>query len=351
MIVSSARMKAVLENSSDAIWSVDKDLRLISFNNSYFESTKLFFNKDAYIGMPILDHLNEETKEIWSALYQRVLLGEHFSEETQDTTIGLELFFDISFNPIIVNNEVTGAAIIARDISARKNVERQLEYKVKELNTFMYKATHDLRSPLVSVMGIVQLAKDVPMDAELVKYLDMIARSVHTMDNLLVDLLKIVNVSQGKLLIETIDLNALINDVLLSLSNYPEFSQINFRKQVHSDPMFRSDKGLLHSIIQNLLDNAIKYKKNPSLIESLVIITANVTDGQIMIGITDNGIGIPKAQQDKVFEMFYRGTTISNGTGLGLYIVKTSVEKMRGTIILNSTEGKATSINIVIPNH
>ncbi|MGZ6555072.1 MAG: ATP-binding protein, partial [Bacteroidia bacterium] len=350
LIESSARMNAVLENSSDSIWSVDKNLRLISFNNSYFESTKLFFDIEAYIGMPMLDHLNEVTRITWAKLYERALKGEHFSEETEDTTIGLELFFDISFNPIIVNNEITGVAIFARDISSRKNIERQLEYKVKELNTFMYKATHDLRSPLVSVMGLVQLAKDQTADNELLKYFDMIDLSVHKMDNLLIDLVKIVNVSQGKLIAESIDFDSIIDDILISLSHYPEFSEIVFKRQIHSDVVFKSDKRLLYSIFQNLIDNAIKYKRPSYVVEPLIIITANVSAEQVQIGITDNGIGIPEGVKDRVFEMFYRGNSSPNGTGLGLYIVKTSVEKLGGKIMLNSIEGKGTSINVIIPN-
>jgi PAS domain S-box-containing protein len=350
LIESNARTKAVLENSSDSIWSIDKNLKLISFNNSYFESTKLFFEVEPYIGMPILDSLDSEKQKLWSKLYERALSGEHFSEETDDITIGLELYFDVSFNPIVVNNEITGVAIFARDISSRKNTERQLESKVKELNTFMYKATHDLRSPLVSVMGLVQLAKDLSMDNELVKYFDMIDLSVHKMDNLLVDLVKIVNVSQGKLLLESVNFNDIIDDILLSLSSYPDFSEFIFRRQIHSDIAFKSDKRLLHSVLQNLIDNAIKYKRVPSSTEPMIIITINVNEKQAQIGITDNGMGMPGKIQDRVFEMFYRGTTSSHGTGLGLYIVKTSVEKMGGKIMLSSIEGKGTSINIIIPN-
>ena len=350
LLESGARMIAVLENSSDSIWSIDKNFKLISFNKSFYESTKLFYDFEPYIGLSILEQMNAVSKERWFQLYQRALNGEHFSDETEDTSIGLELFFDTSFNPIIINNEITGVAIFARDITSRKTVERQLEYKVKELNTFMYKATHDLRSPLVSVMGLVQLVKDHKMDDEMLKYIDMINLSVLKMDNLLIDLVKIVNVSQGKLLFEEIDFNSIVDDILLSLSHYPDFSEIIFRRQIHSDAVFISDKRLLHSVIQNLIENAMKYKRASSITESIIIITINVTAKQAQIGITDNGMGIPEKIQDRVFEMFYRGVTSSPGTGLGLYIVKTSVEKMDGKIILSSIEGKGTSINIIIPN-
>ena len=84
--------------------------------------------------------------------HKRALNGEHFTAETIENSLGLRLCFEISFNPIFINSTITGVAIFSRDITSRKNVENQLEYKINELNTFVYKASHDLRSPLVSVI-------------------------------------------------------------------------------------------------------------------------------------------------------------------------------------------------------
>ncbi len=346
-----AIMSALLENSSDSIWSIDKNFHLIGFNNSFFDSTKLFYGTEPFIGMPILNHLGVEGQKRWSILYERVLNGERFSEETNEESLGVQLYFDVSFNPIIINNnEVVGAAIFARNITSRKNAEQQLEYKVKELNIFMYKATHDLRSPLVSIMGLVRLSKELNKEKELERYIDMIDLSVHKMDNLLIDLVKIVNVSQGKLLNDEIDFEWMIDEILTSLAHRPEFSEIIFRIHLNADFAFRTDSGLLYSVLQNIIDNSIKYKKQNDVIESLIIITVDVTAEQVKIGITDNGMGIPEELQDKVFDMFYRATTHSTGTGLGLYIVKTSVEKMNGKIVLSSIYEKGTSINIIFPN-
>ena len=345
-----AGIDALLENSSDSIWSIDKNSHLINFNYSFFESFKLFYNAEPYVGMPIMEYLNYDAQKKWGPFYERALNGEHFSEEIEIDSLGIQLCFDVSFNPIVINNEVTGAAVFARDITSRKSAEKQLEYKINELNTFLYKATHDLRSPLVSVMGLVQLAKDLNMEAELESYIDMINSSVHKMDNLLVDLFKIVNISQGKLVNDEIDFDWMIDEILTSLSHRPEFSEIIFRKHLNINAPFIADSGLLYSVLQNIIDNAIKYKKKSEEMESIVIITVDTSVEQIKIGITDNGIGIAPESQDKVFDMFYRATANSSGTGLGLYIVKTSVEKMNGKIILSSIPDKGTSFNIVFPN-
>lgn len=345
-----ARIDALLKNSSDAIWSIDKNFRLISFNNSFYESLKLFYDTSAYIGMPVLDHLNTSNKAKWNEYYNNALKGEHFTAEIIESGLGLELCFEVSFNPIFINSKITGVAVFSRDITSRKSIENQLEYKINELNTFIYKASHDLRSPLVSVIGLVELAKNEKTTAGLMEYVEMIGSSVVKMDNLLIDLVKIVNVAQGKLSNDKIEFDWMIEEILKSLAYRPGFAEIIFRKHLNIDADYFGDSGLIYSILQNIIDNSIKYKKNESLIEHIVIITIDVNPSQAKVSVTDNGIGIQEELIDKVFDMFYRGTSQSSGTGLGLYIVKTSVEKMGGKIALSSISGKGTNVNIVIPN-
>lgn len=345
-----ARIDALLKNSSDAIWSIDKNFRLISFNNSFFESLKLFYDTSAFIGMPVLNHLNAKNKARWNEFYNDALKGEHFTAEIMETGLGQELCFEVSFNPIFIDSAITGVAVFSRDITARKSIEHQLEYKINELNTFIYKASHDLRSPLVSVIGLVELAKNEKNIYDLTKYIEMIGSSVTKMDDLLIDLVKIVNVAQGKLNNDIIEFDWMIDEILKSLAYRPGFSDIIVRKHLNIDAPYFGDSALIYSILQNIIDNSIKYKKNDNIIEHIIIITIDVSSFQVKISITDNGIGIQEETIDKVFDMFYRGTSQATGTGLGLYIVKTSVEKMGGKITLSSIIGKGTTVNIVIPN-
>ena len=104
----------------------------------------------------------------------------------------------------------------------------------------------------------------------------------------------------------------------------------------------------MRSVLQNLLDNSAKYK-SPSK-KNEIIIEAVETSTGVRILISDNGIGIPENYQAKVFHMFYRATTISSGTGLGLYIVKNSIEKLGGAIELESIEGKGTTMSLTLPS-
>jgi signal transduction histidine kinase len=184
----------------------------------------------------------------------------------------------------------------------------------------------------------------------MVKYFDLIGKSVVKMDRLLIDLVSITNLAQGELQVGWIDFNKITQDIMLSLGHYPNFGTIRINNNMTTPFPFYGDESLLNSVMQNLIDNAVKYRKVDDHIQSFISIDITCDEKQVLIRIIDNGIGIAEKSLGKVFDMFYRGVSISHGTGLGLYIVKTAVEKMKGTISLQSIEGEGTSVYITLPN-
>ena len=244
-----------------------------------------------------------------------------------------------------------GIIVNTRDISKRKKTEQQLDYKVQELNTFIYKTTHDLRSPLASLMGLIKLANNEKIENKNLKqYFQMIDKSVEKMDKLLIDLVSITNISQGQLKINKIDFENILDEIIQSLSYAPNFKNIIFTKKITIEETFFTDERLLYSVLQNVIDNALKYSKNNLREQAVITIIIETNKKSAFIKITDNGIGIQGDNQDKIFDMFYRATTASQGTGLGLYIVKNSIEKMKGTIELTSQKDEGTAITIVLPS-
>ncbi|MCW3084706.1 MAG: arcB [Bacteroidetes bacterium] len=229
--------------------------------------------------------------------------------------------------------------------------EKKLEYKVNQLNAFMYQASHDLRSPLVSLKGLIEVAEnEVGNNPVLKEYFRMIDKSTGNMEKLLLDLVSITNLAQGSLTSNRICFNEMIAGVLDSLKHYPDFNKIVISKDIHEDIPFYNDDKLLHSVLQNLIDNAVKYRKVDAARSSEIKITIETNRQSVIINISDNGIGIPAKAQEKVFEMFYRATSAASGSGLGLHIVKTSVEKMGGKITLRSSETGGTSVYVTLPN-
>ena len=227
-----------------------------------------------------------------------------------------------------------------------------------ELDTFTYHASHDLKAPLSSILGLVQIAKMEHQPAMLGIYLDMIGQSVQKLDNLVVDLLALSHNKRTEINYEKIDWLQEIDDSLAQLQYLNNFSLIQITKNVIGKTTFYSDSKRIKVILNNLISNAIKYQKiaeDELLNQSLnhfpsIEICVELTPNQAKIIITDNGYGIAKEYQARIFEMFFRATDKANGSGLGLYIAKSVITKLGGTIGLVSEFNKGTEVTILLQN-
>ncbi|HXC05930.1 MAG TPA: PAS domain-containing sensor histidine kinase, partial [Bacteroidia bacterium] len=210
---------------------------------------------------------------------------------------------------------------LVSDISKRKKAEAQLQEKINDLNTFIYKASHDLGGPLASMLGLVHLSELKNKDEELREYLSLIRKSLDKMNGLLKDLVSTVSITNEELCAGPVDLYDMAQQIRDSQRYTREFETIDFRINISKRILFNTDKRFIYPILSNLILNAIKYRK--PLRGAFVDVSVKKSGKGIILKVEDNGMGIPKAIQDKVFEMFYRGTSHSSGSGLGLYIVKT----------------------------
>lgn len=236
-----------------------------------------------------------------------------------------------------------------------KKVEREKTKAVqmlvesnKELNTFIYKAAHDLRGPLCSIMGLANIAAIEQEKENLPDYIRKISESTKKLDDVLLSLIEAMSIRDGKLAIKEINLKKLIYSVLDRFKFMEGFDRIHFRIDVELSGGFNSDKRVLNSIFQNLIENAIKYHRTSSDDAYIAIHVFNAGTG-IAIEVEDNGSGIDANVQDQVFEMYFRGNQHSKGSGLGLYIVKNAVEKLNGTIELTSNLKVGTKFSIRLP--
>ena len=236
---------------------------------------------------------------------------------------------------------------IVRDITERKKTEEELMQKIREMDAFIYRASHDLRGPLASISGLAMIGKN-ELNNELADfYFNKIHDSINRLDSIIQELSDIARVTQAQLSPSEINLQKEVEDILESLNSLPNFSNINFIKQV-TIPTFLCDKILLIIILQNLIINSINYS-DASKEHQFIKISAKEYEKDIMIIVEDNGIGMAVDIQHRVFDMFYRGTTVSKGSGLGMYIVKNAVKKLKGVISLKSEEGVGTAVSIQLP--
>lgn len=256
-----------------------------------------------------------------------------------------------------VNTEYDGSifydgAVV--DISDQKKSEELLVQKNKELkkinaqmDRFMYSAYHDVRAPIASVLGLTNILKMELNEQRYDAYFDKIEESLNKLDYFVNDVKNFSQNARQRIESKRIDFNSLI------VSTWRKFKYahetIDLSVIVEDGIIFYSDQARLGLIMENVLKNCIQFIDDNKL-ENYVKINVKMAYDKAVIEIVDNGIGIGKTHLEKVFNMFYRATEHSKGAGLGLYICKETVLKLKGNINVESELGLGTIVNIEIPN-
>lgn len=221
----------------------------------------------------------------------------------------------------------------------------------QELDSFVYSVSHNLRSPLSSILGLVNLARleDKQGNAAMHTYLEMIERSVHKLDETLKEILDYSRNARSEVHITEIDLKSMIDSTLQKLRYLRGYERVEKIIKINGQHKVYSDAYRLAVILSNLFSNAIKFY-NDQEEKSYIKVSATHSDRSLVILVEDNGIGIEEHFLADVFNMFYRATEKSEGAGLGLYIVKEMVSKLNGSIEIKSELHKGTAITVTIPN-
>ncbi len=229
------------------------------------------------------------------------------------------------------------------------NKNKKLGKINEELDSYVYKASHDMRAPLTSLMGIVNLIKQ-EQDPEKIKALvEMQEKCITKMDNHIHQIINLSKNVKTGLTVERIDLKKMIDSIFEELNFFENAARTKKIVRIQQETDFYSDQYRLKIILNNLISNAFKYARNDET-QPLIEIDLAVSSTEATVTIYDNGIGIPDSQQDKIFDMFYRGTNRSNGSGLGLYMVKEMIERLNGDISVSSDQGNFTKVRFVLPN-
>ncbi len=218
-----------------------------------------------------------------------------------------------------------------------------------ELDRFVYSTSHDLRAPLLNVLGLVDIVELTITDEKPKKYLEMMKTSVTTLDNTIKEILEYSKNTRTEVEIEEIDLHEIAEEVLAEVQFIDGADKVEKRLCFNMQVPFYSDKSRLKVILSNLISNALKYQ-NKNEANPFLSIDAVVTTSKVEITIADNGIGIIPQCQSKIFDMFYRATTHGNGSGLGLYILKETLNKINGKISVTSTPNVGATFKLEIPN-
>lgn len=249
--------------------------------------------------------------------------------------------------PVRMEGQIIGIYGVYVDITELKRMDEELKIRNAELDNFVYKVSHDLRAPLSSILGLVNLSKipgntDSPYD-----YLRLIGEKVNRLDYFISDVLSHSKNLKMEVSVERVDLKRILLRTLEDLNYLEGASEVQFDVDVQ-EAQILSDPWRISEIFRNLVSNAIKYRQLNG-IKSVVSISIKIKDANACIIFKDNGIGIASENVAKIFEMFYRATEQSDGSGIGLYIVKNAVEKLNGRISVDSIAGRGTTFTIDLP--
>lgn len=236
---------------------------------------------------------------------------------------------------------------VTTSMLALKNDELQKAYD--ELDKFAYSATHDMRGPILSVLGIIDLTKNTDDMTEVKEMVSMMENAMLKLDNYIQNLHDHYSIRRGELNITDIDFADVMKDMSDLYDINGKLKNVRFDKSFIQNCKFRSDDISIKIILNNLLSNSFKYQKknNPDKFVSLEIKVENNT--AVMV-VTDNGIGIPEKNIKDVFSMFFRGANDEIGSGFGLYNVKDALGKINGKIELESKENEGTKFTVIIPS-
>ncbi|NEN25663.1 hybrid sensor histidine kinase/response regulator [Cryomorpha ignava] len=251
-------------------------------------------------------------------------------------------------NDLMQSTLQTGFSMYEARVALRVKNE-ELRRTNSELNRFVYSVSHDLRAPLMSMLGLINLAKlEKEIDSQ-VQLFELMEKSVIKMDNYIQTTLDYYRNFKSEISIEAVQVEVLINDIIDSLKSYHPKCKINFihtgAKELYSDRM------RLKICLSNIISNAVKYgRKNSDPYE--INIQTNLTEEVYSVDVEDFGIGISEAELPKIYDMFYRSpkNKDSKSTGLGLYLVKEAIHRIKGQVTVDSVLGKGTRFKLTIPN-
>jgi PAS domain S-box-containing protein len=347
---SEARLTALIENTNDIMWSVDRDFYFTTMNSSFRTLMLIFYGTKIDLGENLKEVLPKQIRDEWVDYHEKALAGQRFSVEFSLGASTGEISYEISYNPIYSDKGlISGVSVFGRDITQRKHAENDIMRTNFELDSFVYRASHDLRAPLRSVLGLINLARYEMDQNERNLYLGLVEKSVNKLDTFISDLTNFSRNSRLEVNVNKINFRQIIEDAFDNLKYMDNAERIKSYININEEEEFFSDPTRISIVMQNLISNAIKYQ-NTRIEDSYVKITIAVSKKLAEISVEDNGKGIREEYIDKIFNMFFRASQESYGSGLGLYIARQVVEKLGGNISVTSKLGSGSRFVIKLPN-
>lgn len=354
---SEANLKSIFDHTDVGYMLLDLDYKIISFNQSIYSIFYLHGKANLEVGKNFLELIDFEKSIQFSNVFEKAItLKDTIEYENQYLKNNKNYFYYNTVIPVKSGNEIIGICLSKFDISKRKNEElikekitNDLLQRNRDLEQFAYIISHNLRAPVANILGLNLLLNDNPSEEYRIEILKKLDLSANRLDSVIKDLNNILQVRREVSEMKTdIDLHQLVENVKESISNLIENKKVDFKINFDKINNIKSIRTYLGSVFFNLITNSLKYSKKDSPI--CICISSERDKNSIIIKYQDNGIGIDLNKYgDQLFGLYKKFNTEVEGKGIGLYMVKTQVEVMGGTISLDSKLNEGTEFTIQLP--
>ncbi len=401
LVQSKQLLKAVFNSTATIFVILDTDFKIIKLNENAQRVSQALFGYHLTIGDDALAMVQPEVKAEFQQRLQAILAGESafYERMVEDKTTKEHHWYQISLTPLYVNYAVAGVCYAAHDISHQKAAQKKIEdylenekvlteelrsqyeellqnmeemkamqdflkaseeqakksqielqYKNNELDTFVYRASHDLRGPIATVLGLYEVMKLEVLDVnKSQEYLQIIQQSITRLNGILDELIGLNKIKETAIEEKEIDFHRLLNQIKINLVDTVHYNLVRWETYLQLASPIYTDENLLRIIIQNLAENALMFARIHRNDPYLRIEITKKQPKQLQIKVIDNGQGIREEAISKLFNMFYRASENSKGSGLGLYILKNALDKLEGTVQVETAIGKGTVFTVVVP--
>jgi PAS domain S-box-containing protein len=254
----------------------------------------------------------------------------------------LSLISDDNGTPIYV-------ALVVKDIEAVTRTKNELAYKNRELDTFIYRSSHDLRGPITTLIGLTELGMTELPENEAREYFANCNVVAKRMRKTLDDLMGVTYIKGLAVTTEEVSPGTILNNAMAIETLHERIANAAFFPEIEMTAKCNTNANLFSTILRHLLANAFTFRRQG--IHHKVYLNINVAEDKTSIYVMDNGTGIDPADRDQIYDLYYNGKTPLRGSGVGLYIVKMAVEKLGGSIAMESEPGYGTRFMVTLPNN